>query len=118
MAQSLAQGPGMYPHLSYLQAFYDLGYIGGLGFLIVALLLPCALITLRLGKRPISNTDALIVLLFIFSQAESVLHATPYSWTTLLPALLVYSLFSRPEEWSDPQNRVATVSVSGLPAKV
>ena len=87
MAQSLSQGDGMYPHLSYLQAFYDLGILGGLLFLLVSAVSPAALIILRLG-RPIYAYEALLILLFLFAQGDHLAHAAPYSWTSLLPAVL------------------------------
>lgn len=98
MADSVARGDGYYPHLSYLQAFYDLGFAGGAIFLIVTLIVPAALIVLRLRAGALKSSDAFVVILFVFFQGDNFFHAVPYSWMSLLPVVLVYALFSRLQE--------------------
>lgn len=96
MAQALRSGdPALYPHLSYIQAFYDLGLVGGLSFLLIILVLPAALAVAALWHGRLSPTNAFVLLLLLFSQGDHLSHGTPYSWTSSIPALLMYTLVAR-----------------------
>ena len=102
MHQSNLQGNGVYTHLSYLQAYYDLGVLGGTVFLLVQLLLPAALAVLRVLMAPISQKDAFIILLWIYIQGDAFTHGVPYGWPSLTVVCLVYAmLFSRTEVAED-----------------
>lgn len=96
MAQANASGdPNLYPHLSYAQAFYDLGFIGGATYLVVALVIPAGLITLRLADGALSRSEALVILLFVYSQGDQLAHGTPYSWQTQISIVMVFALLGR-----------------------
>jgi hypothetical protein len=92
MHQQLVQGNGIYTHLIYLQAFYDLGIVGGFLFMIVAAFIPVALAILRVAKAPLKSKDMLVVLLIFYIQADYMTHGAPYSWLDLVPPLLCYLL--------------------------
>jgi hypothetical protein len=96
MAQAVASGdPNLYPHLSYAQAFYDLGFVGGAVYLIVALVIPLALIVRRLADGAMTRTAALVILLFVYSQGDQLAHGTPYSWPTQLTIVIVFAILGR-----------------------
>jgi hypothetical protein len=95
MAQQVDQGQGMYPHLSYLQAFYDFGLIGGLMYFFVILAVPATIMLRRLAMGNVAPTELLIMLMFILAQGDHLTHAPPYAWTSLVPPLLVLLLLSR-----------------------
>jgi hypothetical protein len=99
-AQSRAQSgevtPAVFPHLAYLQAIYDFGVVGGLVYLVMALLLPLAMIVLRLRAGNVGQATRYAIVAFVYGQADQFTHATPYSWLGLMPIVLVYSLVARP----------------------
>jgi hypothetical protein len=110
MAQSRRFGEGVYAHMVYLQAIYDFGILGGLLLLIVAAVIPSAIIVLRAAAGPITSTQALVILLFVASQADRVTHGTPYFWPQWPPTMLVYVLFM-------PRFRVEPLTVANIEAK-
>lgn len=96
MAQANASGdPNLYPHLSYAQAFYDLGFIGGAAYLVIALIIPAGLITLRLADCALTRAEAIVILLFVYSQGDHLAHGTPYSWQTQISIIMVFALLGR-----------------------
>lgn len=92
MAQVRAEGPGRYPHLSYLQAYYDFGLLGGSAFFILVAVIPVAIILLRVKKGQLTNLETFLVLYYLFSQGEHLMHGVPDGWTTLMPVVLIYVL--------------------------
>ena len=77
MAQAIASGdPNLYPHMSYAQAFYDLGFVVGALYLGVALIVPGAMAINRIVQGPASHLSALVILLFVYSQGDQFAHTT------------------------------------------
>ena len=105
MYESLIQGNGIYTHLVYLQAFYDLGILGGFIFMTVIVFIPLTLAALRVFMGPLSSKDILIVLLTLYVQADNLSHGAPYSWEQMIPPLLCYLLlFGRGEETDENES--------------
>ena len=92
MSEQIRSGFGYYPHLAYLQAFYDFGILGGLLYLALALVVPTMIIVdyLRGARRDPAATFA--ILYFIYGQGDQLGHTTPYGWTGLVGIVLVYVL--------------------------
>jgi O-antigen ligase len=88
-------GVGIYPHLTYLQAFYDFGIAGAIWFALLHLVLPLLLIAKRLAAGPLDPTTAFIILYYFYSHMDHLTHATPYSWLAVMPVGLVYVLVPR-----------------------
>jgi hypothetical protein len=95
MHQPSMQGAGEYTHMSYLQAYYDLGVLGGTAFLFVMALMPAALSVLRTMLAPLTQKDIFVILLWVYVQGDALTHGIPYAWSILLAALLVYVLLFR-----------------------
>ena len=96
MALPYAHGnPLDYQHNAYLQAFFDLGLFGGSLYMVLTVLVPLALIASRLAVGPLSPTDQMAILLFVYVQGDMLAHATPYNWTPLLAVGLIYVLLAR-----------------------
>lgn len=95
ISEQIRSGFGYYPHLTFLQAFYDFGLAGGMLYLVLALLLPLALIWLRLRNAPLDFAAAFAICLFLYELGDQFSHGTPYGWSGLLPALLVYVIMGR-----------------------
>jgi hypothetical protein len=113
MHQWLTQGAGIFTHMAYLQAFYDLGVFGGIVFLFVTFLLPATLIVIRAAKAPLAARDIFVILLFLYMQSEALTHGAPYGWMPMTAMLLVYLLlFNRPEtdEVEDEAEPIEAVS--------
>jgi hypothetical protein len=91
MHQSVIQG-GIYTHMTYLQAYYDLGVLGGTFYILIAAAIPAALCLVRIGLGSLKSTDIFIILLLLYVQADHFTHGHPYAWQGLAPALLCYLL--------------------------
>ncbi len=95
ISEQIRSGFGYYPHLTYLQAFYDFGVFGGLLYLQLGLVLPFALIYRRLRSGPLDPAAAFVMLYFIYGLGDQFSHSTPYSWSGLIPAVLVFAVVAR-----------------------
>jgi len=94
-AQGDVVGEGIYPHFTYLQAFYDFGIAGAIWFALLHLVLPLLLIARRYFAAPLDPATAFIILYYLYSHIDHLTHATPYSWLALMPVALVYALVPR-----------------------
>ena len=95
MEQERTFGPGKYPHLTFLHAFYDFGLPGGFLFLLFAAVIPFGIVAWRVAARGLSLTEALIISLMVYAMADHLTHAVPYSWQSLMPLLLTYAIVAR-----------------------
>lgn len=105
-AQSVHQGDGIYAHNIFLQAFYDLGFVGGLVVLVAGIVIPVALIVLRWRRFGITGLESFIILAYANSQFDFNFHGTPYSWGQWLPPVLIYTLFPPARPHPNEQNRI------------
>ena len=95
MDQERTFGPGKYPHLTFLHAFYDFGLAGGLLFLFVAAVIPYGIVAWRVAVGNLSLTEALLATLLVYTLGDHLTHAVPYSWQSLMPLLLTYAIVAR-----------------------
>lgn len=118
MAQAIAAGaPDLYPHLSYAQAFYDLGLAGGVAFAMVTLVLPLALAIAAVLRGGLAHTEVLTILLLVFIQGEHLAHTTPYWWSPLVPAMMVFTLVRRGTPSKAEAGAATGLTVGGATAK-
>ncbi len=117
MSQALASGDSaLYPHLSYAQAFYDLGIIGGTVFLFIALVLPAGICLAAIRRGALHPASVFSILMLIFVQGDHLAHGTPYSWTSLVPTVMVFTLIGRRELATSVLRRVS-LTLTGRKAK-
>ena len=69
-------GVGVYPHFTYLQAFYDFGFPGALLFTLTNLVLPLWLIFRRWRSGRLDPATTFIIALYLFSHIEHLTHGT------------------------------------------
>jgi hypothetical protein len=116
MHQTITQGSGIYTHLAYLQAFYDMGILGGFMFALVTVVIPVALIYMHVRLSPVRPGEMLVILLFFYVQGDVLTHGAPYSWTSLLPCLLCYLLFFGQRYDSETDENPDAEDAIGAPA--
>lgn len=95
-AQGDIVGVAVYPHFSYLQAFYDLGALGGAVFFVLHAAVPVALIVGRLRGSALKPAESFAIAFYLFSHMDHFTHTTPYSWLGLLPVVVLYAVLARP----------------------
>lgn len=86
----------VYPHVTYLQAVYDLGIVGGLLFAVLHLVVPVWLILQRLREDWLDWASGFAILYYAYAHVDHLTHGTPYNWFTTMPIALLFVLLPRP----------------------
>jgi len=85
----------LYVDAPVLQAFFDLGLLGGLAFVLVTLVLPFGWWILKVRSSGISVEQRFPFLVYLFFLPNLILHGRPYDFSVWLPVMLLFCVIAR-----------------------
>jgi hypothetical protein len=85
----------LYVDAPVLQAFYDLGLLGGLAFVLIALVVPLLWWVLRVRSGGLSAVERFPFLVYLFSLPNLILHGRPYDFSVWLPVMMLFCVMAR-----------------------
>lgn len=100
-----------------IQAFYDLGVLGGVGFSCIVLIIPLLLSGSALLSPKVTSSSLFVVYVWLFYLPSLLLHGDPYGFSTWLPVVMLYAVYRSassptPVPLSDLQYRGQQVGAS------
>ncbi len=78
-----------------IQAFYDLGLLGGIMFFVVTFIIPYALIINSIILQELDMIKSIVIYLYVFDSPGLFLHGQPYDFYIWLRIILLYAVMSK-----------------------
>lgn len=92
-----------------VQAFYDLGILGGILFLVISFIIPYILIINSVISQELDMIKSIGIYLYIFDSPGLFLHGQPYDFYIWLRIILLYMVMGKAFLFSRKQNQMMTL---------